>query len=68
PPSISALEDVITGPSMLFMPGDAEHSQVYKRAETLNASYRMPPLASSVAHTHALAILRHWIESTSTCE
>lgn len=66
-PSISAMEDVITGPSKLLTPGDPEHSQIYKRPQTTIPAYRMPPLATSIPHEAALDVLEEWINSITTC-
>ncbi len=64
-PSIS---DMGEPASRLLLPGDASLSQIHMRPASTNGAYRMPPLATSIPHTEALAVIEQWIESISTCE
>ena len=68
-PGISDMEDIITPPgsSRLLVPGNREHSQIYKRMETTLQTYRMPPIARTIPHADALEVIGEWIDSIEGC-
>jgi mono/diheme cytochrome c family protein len=45
----------------LVVPGDPNHSVVVLRLENTNGFSRMPPLASHVLDTNAIALVQNWI-------
>jgi uncharacterized repeat protein (TIGR03806 family) len=51
---------------LIVAPGDPDHSILVKRMEDLGG-YRMPPLATSVTDTQAIAVIREWISGLSEC-
>ncbi len=51
----------------VLRPGDADHSMLLSRIET-NGPGRMPPLASTVIDTQAVALVTAWIQELATYE
>ncbi len=55
----------ITG-AKIIKPGDAEHSIIVHRMETLGES-KMPPFGRNVVDTRGVQLLKDWINSLSNC-
>lgn len=51
----------------LLDPGNPENSVLFLRPSSADPQVRMPPLATSVVHDAAMAVLSGWINSTSIC-
>ena len=55
----------LTSP-VIIAPGNPDRSILVLRMED-SAQHRMPPFASSVVDTQAMAVIREWISGLSEC-